>query len=91
MKPRYIPRSEARRCWWCKTTLCHSCRLAPVDQPGDCGGWRFKLCPNAATRDHLGTRKQGRKRAGTVVACFSCNNRRGSLAVDEWLQVLESA
>lgn len=91
MKPRYIPRSEAKRCWWCRRDLCHSCRLAPLGEPGDCGGWRFGLCPAAATRDHLGTGKQGRKRGGTVVACFQCNNRRGSLSVTEWITELEKA
>ena len=92
-----IPRSAAKVCHWCAADLCHKCRPATPEKPGTCGGHRFRLCPRAATRDHLIPRtvqKSRRQHSGyrnpppNVVACHECNTRRGSLPVDEWLAVL---
>lgn len=72
-------------CYWCGRETRH---VAPVDG---------KLPPDAATRDHIYPKRirnrmsyvEVMRLSKTVLACYECNNARGSKSVEVWIAEMQ--
>jgi hypothetical protein len=80
---------SAEREWlWRTDPQCYWCRRMTVPGAKNCRGG---LSGHAATLDHFVPRPHRRKRGERqqyVIACHSCNQRRGSMSAAEWRLVI---